>query len=368
MAERIMIFLTLLHKELLQLLKNPKTRIVLFLPPLTQLFILGYAATMDLKRIDFAVLDYSRGAAARELATAFSGNTIFRDCGRLDGPEAMANALDTRKIRMALVIPASFEKGVQHRTAPAVQVIVDGRNSSSAGIALGYAAGVMEIFNRDHRDNPPVQIDCRAWYNPNYNIRYFMVPALLALIALLDIMMLTALSIAREREDGTLDQLLLTPYSSAELLGAKAVASILVGLLQLTFGTLLARWWFEVPFRSSYLTLYLLFLAFLFASVGNGLLISVLSRNLQQAMLGTFLVAVPFAMLSGLATPIESMPLVLRKLSVINPIQYSVKALHGLFLEGASPHDLLPVFGALLLLGMISLGAAYLIFVHQRKI
>jgi len=339
----------LLKKELLQLLKNPKSRFILFIPVIMQLLIFGYAATMDLKTIDFAVMDHAHSALSRQLVAKFTGNRIFNEKEPLVSVREMRNRIDSRDIRMALIIPENFDASLLSKKGSSeIQIIVDGRNSSSAGIALGYAQSVVELFNQEHNSNSiSVKIETRAWFNPNYNVRYFMVPALLALIALLDIMLLTALSIAREREDGTFDQLLLTPFSTGELLGAKAFASIIVGLCQLTCGTLMARLWFQIPFLSSYMVLYVLFLVFLFASVGTGLLISVLCKNLQQALISSFIIATPFAMLSGLATPI--------------------KALQRIFLEGATLVDLMHPFAILLAIGISMFSMAYFIFHKQRK-
>lgn len=360
--------LALCRKEMRQLLKNPKSRVVLFGPPIMQIFIFGYAATMDLHRIDFAVLDHAHSAASRQLTAKFTGNRIFRAQAPLRSERDLAERIDNRDIRMALIIPPRFDRELAANAAPAVQVIVDGRNSSSAGIALGYAQAVVEQFNRDRSDRPlPVRVESRAWYNPNYNVRYFTVPALLAVLALLDVMLLTALAIAKEREDGTFDQLMLTPYSTGELLAGKAFASIFVGLCQLTCGTLVARLWFQIPLMGSYVTLYTLFLTFLCASVGSGLLISVVSKNLQQAMMGCLIVAIPFAMLSGLTTPVESMPVFFQNATRINPLRYGIKAVQRIFLEGATLPELFPTFAILLAIGGVTFTLAFLIFRRQRQ-
>lgn len=361
-------FAALLRKELSQLLKNPKTRLTLMVPPVIQLFVLGYAATLDLNEIRFAVLDYAHSGNSRALVARFRGSGIFREQPPIASYENMRDRIDRRDIRMALVIPADFERRLAGRDHPQVQAVLDGRNSTTAGMAIGYAQNIVDNFNRDRSGGrPAIVIQSRAWFNENYQTRYFMIPALLAMIALLDLMLLTALSIAREREDGTFDQLLMTPYSSAELLAAKGIAVMILGLMQLTFGLLMARLWFEIPFRSSYVLLYGMFLAFLFASVGIGLLISVHCYNLQQAMLGAFLVVIPFAMLSGLATPIDSMPMIFQKITLLDPIRYGIESLHRLFLEGVHFRDLLPTFLILWSIGFVTGLLAYVSFCHQRK-
>ncbi len=366
--ERLYRLAALMKKELIQLLKNPKTRITLFLPPVMQLVVLGYAATMDLKEADFAVLDHSRSAASRELIAKFTGGGVFIRKPDFSSENDLNLRLSNRDVKMALVIPANFERALAGNDQPEIQIIVDGRNSSSAGLMLGYAVNIIELFERArHPGKTAFEIRTRAWFNPNYSAQYFMVPALLATIALLDLMLLTALSMAREREDGTFDQLMLTPYSPGELIAIKGAAAMFVGYCQLTFGLLVILYWFQIPFMSSFALLYALFFAFMAASIGIGLLISVLSKDLNQAMLGSFLVAIPFAMLSGLATPVESMPVILQKVTVVNPIRYGVKALQQMFLEGATFAELMPTFAILLAIGVVTCSASYLVFQYQRK-
>ena len=360
-------FTALLKKELLLLLKNPKSRLTLFLPPVAQLLVLSYAATMELKEMDFAVLDRSGSAASRELTARFSRSGVFRRREDLRSEREMGDRISRRDIRMALVIPERFERDLHSSGSAPVQVIVDGRNSSSAGLALGYAQRIVESFNAAWTGaSPRLRVESRAWFNPNYNARYFMVPALLATIALLDLMLLAALGMAREREEGTFDQLLLTPYSSGELLLAKGLSTFAVGFCQLTAGLLIALFWFRIPLAGSVGLVYLLFSAFMFGAIGLGLLISVLSRDLNQAIIGAFLVMIPYGMLSGLATPIESMPVILQRITLLNPLRYGIQALQEIFLEGAGIGAMLPTIGILCLIGCGSGGAALFLFHRQR--
>lgn len=368
----ILCFIALVKKEMRQLLKNPKSRFILIMPPLIQMVVLGYAATMDLTSINFAVLDHAHSYTSRQLTAKFTGNGIFKAKRPASSEKELAERISSREILMALVIPENFERRLRGEGTADAQILVDGRNSSTAGIAIGYAQSVAEQFNRQYRiennlAESPLKLETRAWYNPNYNIRYFMIPALLAMIALLDVMLLTALSIAREREEGTFDQLLVAPYSPGALLAAKAITSIAVGLIQLSFCFLVAILWFRIPFVSSVPVLYCTFILFLFASVGIGLLISVFCSNLQQAMLGAFIVAVPFALLSGIACPIESMPDFFQYLVLINPISYGIKVLHHIFLEGAQFSYLWYPFTMMSVIGTGSLTLAYIIFRRQVR-
>lgn len=361
-------FGALLQKELIFLLKNPKTRFTLLLPPVIQLMVLGYAATMDLKQIRFAVLDESRSFHSRLLLAKFKGNRIFYEEPPLLSYDDMKSRIDRRKIKMALVIPTDFERQLQEGGQPVLQVLLDARNSTTAGLAIGYAENVIDAFNRDVLGKKTtLKIQSRAWFNQNYSAQYFMIPALLATIALLDLMLLSSLSFAREREDGTFDQLMLTPYSTAELLIAKGIACMVVGFCQLTLGLLAARLWFQIPFVSSYWLLYGMFASFMFASVGIGLLVSVHCKDLEQAMLGTFLIAIPFAMLSGMVTPIESMPDFFQKITLLNPLRYGIKSLHSLFLEGVGFSELSKTFAMLWGIGSGGFILAYISFRYQRE-
>ncbi len=358
----------LMKKELAQLLKDPKTRFMLILPPLLQLFIFGYVATMDLKEADFAVLDHCRSKESRELIAKFSADAVFKRKTDLASENDMRERLSDRKIKFALVIPQNFSRDLASGRPAPVQLNFDGRNSSSAGTALGYAQAILAKYNASRMPQAPrAVLQSRAWYNPNYNARFFMLPSLLAVISLLDVVMLSSLSLAKERENGTLDQLCLTPFSSAEILAGKVLSVLAVGLCQLTGGLLLILFWFQIPFHSSFFTLYLLFAAFVLSAAGFGLLISMLANSLQQAMLMTFMYAIPVVMLSGMISPVESMPQFFQTVTLINPVRHGVRALQLLFLEGTTLRELLPIFGALLGTGILCWGIAVAVFEHRRR-
>lgn len=360
--------LILLQKELIQLLKDPKTRMMLFLPPVIQLLVFGYVATMDLKEVRFAVLDHCRSAESRELIAKFNDNAIFKIQPPLQNETQIADRLASRDIKLTLVIPHNFAADRMTGGNPVVHVSVDGRNSISAGTAIGYAQSIISNFNRDNDfRQPPVTIQSRAWYNPNFMAHYFMVPSLLAILSSLDVLLLAALCIVKEREAGTFDQLCLTPFSSLEILTGKLFSVMVVGICQLTSGLAVILFWFKVPFYSSFFLLYLLFFAFIISATGLGLLISILSRSLQQAMLLAFVYAIPAAMLSGLLSPVESMPEIFQKITIINPVQHGVSALQLLFLEGTTLKVLSPVLIALLTTGAAFFALSCLIFDRQRK-
>ena len=330
-------FLSLLKKELLQLVKNPKTRATVFVPPLLQLFLLGYAATMDLKKVPFAVLDRANTSESRAAVARFAASDVFDFKGTLADESALKRCMDEKRIKLALSFASDGS----------TQIIADGRNTTSANTAIGYAQEI--LGGRASARSSRLQI--RGWFNPNYNARWFMVPCLLAILVLLALTLLVALSLAREREEGTLDQLRLTPFTPVQILAAKGLSGVIVGLCQLALCLVVVKFHFRIPYVSSWGLLLALFVCFLAAAVGMGLLVSVYSRNLQQAMILTFLFAIPLAMLSGMATPVACMPDFLQKVVLLNPVRWAIDALQRLFLEGATFADVWPSYAILAAIG-----------------
>ncbi len=226
-------------------------------------------------------------------------------------------------------------------------MIADGRNSNTAATAIGYVSTIVESFNSNWRkehgqSHPPIRLTTRAWYNPNLDTRWHMIPALIGTLSLLQTVLLTGLSVAREREQGTFDQLLVTPFRPSEIMIGKALPSMLVGIVQATLVLLVAQLWFRIPFAGSFVTLYLGISLFVLAAIGMGLLLSSLATTMQQAMLFSFLLIMPFTILSGLATPISSMPDSLQYLTYINPLRYAINIAHRVYLEGAGLRLLCP--------------------------
>ena len=230
--------------------------------------------------------------------------------------------------------------------------------------------GVISEFNAEFREKhnlpqPAIRLEKRTWYNPNYNMRFFMIPALLAVLAMLDTMMMSSLSIAREREEGTFDQLLVAPYRPSEIIAAKAATYVIVGLVQMTMIFLISLFWYRIPFHGSIALLYLGLVTFILAAVGAGLCISALSNTMQQAMMGMFLTAMPFTLLSGLATPIDSMNDFFQYLTMLNPMRYGIVIIHRIYLEGAGFLLLWRFFLYMFLIAAVTLCAANAIFKKQ---
>ncbi len=267
----------------------------------------------------------------------------------------------------ALDIDPNFTSDLERGRTAHVQLLLDGRDSNTAGLAIGYAQSIVTTFNdaqiAAHGARPPSTVLLhRAWFNPNLDSRWFIVPGICGILTLLVSMLTTGLSVAREREMGTFDQLLVTPMHPTEILLGKALPGFLVGIAEGTFIVLVAIFWFHVPFMGSFTDLYIGFLCFLLATVGIGLMISSLAVTQQQGLLGVFLFMVPAIVLSGFATPIANMPRIVQYITLIDPLRYFLIILRGSFLEGAGLSLFWPQYWPLLLIGAVSMIVAGRLF------
>jgi ABC-2 type transport system permease protein len=362
--------LALTRKELLAILKDPRSRFSLILPPILQCLIYGYVATYDLNHVPYAAFDHDRCAASRQLLAKIDGSGVFQRVANLDRELETKNIIDQHRALLVVQIDRDFERRLLSGMPAMVQVIADGRNSNTAGTAMGYVDAIIATFNADWRNrhnqgDAPIRITTRAWYNPNLETRWHMIPALIGTLTLIQTLLLTGLSVAREREQGTFDQLLVTPFRPAEIMAGKALPAVLVGLVQATMVLLVAQLWFQIPFAGSFVTLYLGLGVFLLAAIGIGLLLSSVAATMQQAMLFSFLLIMPFSLLSGLTTPISSMPVVLQYLTLLNPLRYAIDIAHRVYLEGVGLKLLIPELWPLALIAAITLSAASWMFRHR---
>jgi len=361
----------LVVKEFLALVRDKKSRLVLIGPPIIQLLVFGYAATFDLNEVPIAIYDEDHGTASRELIARFTGAPAFREVARIRSDAGIAPLIDARKVLMVLHFGPRFsERLVDDGQAP-LQLILDGRNSNTASIALGYARNIVLRYDLDWvaREgagrHPPALLVPRAWFNPNLVSRWFIVPGIVCLLTLVVTMLVTALTVAREREQGTFDQLLVTPMGPFEILMGKALPGFLIGMAEASLIVFMAAWWFEVPLRGQLGVLYLGVAAFLVCAIGVGLMISSLAVTQQQGLLGAFLFLVPAIILSGFATPIANMPHALQQLTLINPMRYFLVIVRGVFLEGTPLEVLLPQLWPLLAIGVVNLALAAWLFRHR---
>jgi ABC-2 type transport system permease protein len=284
----------------------------------------------------------------------------------------VGSLIDARQALLIVQIDSQFERHLLSGRGADVQLIADGRNSNTAGTAMGYVTSIVQQFNADWGHDhgfspPPVQIVARAWYNPNLETRWFMIPGMIGTLTLIQTLMLTAMSVAREREQGTFDQLLVTPFRPFEIMAGKALPSMIVGTIQATGVLLVAQLWFRIPFAGSYSTLYVGLLMFLLAAVGIGLLVSAVAATMQQAMLYSMLLIMPFSLLSGLTTPLSSMPRAVQYLTTINPLRYAIDITRRVYLEGAGLDLLGSDLWPLALLAALTLTAAAWMFSNRMQ-
>ena len=370
MLDTLYRILALTRKELLAILKDPRSRFSLILPPILQCLIYGYVATYDLNHVPYAAFDHDRSAASAQLLARIDGSGVFQRIANLGHDSEVKNIIDQRRALLVVRIDGDFEQRLLSGMPATVQVIADGRNSNTAGTAMGYIEAIVGAFNIDWRNShgqggAPIRITTRAWYNPNLETRWHMIPALIGTLTLIQTLLLTGLSVAREREQGTFDQLLVTPFRPAEIMAGKALPAVLVGIVQATMVLLVAQLWFQIPFAGSCVTLYVGLGVFVVAAIGKGLLVAGVAATQPQAVLFYFSMFMPFSLLSGLTTPISSMPMVLQYLTLLNPLRYAIDIAHRVYLEGVGLKLLIPELWPLALIAAITLSAASWMFRHR---
>lgn len=361
----------LLIKELIQVLRDRRLRITLILPPIFQLIIFGYAANLDVKNVPMAVRDLDQTPESREIIARFGSSKYFNVVAYPEDLKEIEVLIKKGNITLSMEIPSGFSKKIKKGETAAIQILVDGTESNTALIALGYVSRILSeysnrvILNRLNQEGMSrfeeagVEVEHRIWFNPNLESRYFYVPGVIASIAFLIPIILTAQAIVREREMGTLEQIMVTPIRSWELILGKTLPFAMIGFLDVILIALIGVFWFEIPFRGKLFLLLFGSLLFLTSSVGIGLFISTLCSTQQQAQISTFFFVMPAFILSGFAFPLENMPQWLQYITFISPLRYFLVIIRALFLKGMGLELLWPHMIALALLGgfMISLSS-----------
>jgi ABC-2 type transport system permease protein len=363
---------SLIIKELLAVWADPKSRFMLLGPPVIELVLFAYAATQEVKNVNMAVLNEDMGTLGRDLVARFEGSPNFREVVHLRAVPDIARAIDSRSVLLVVHIRQDFSREVAAGRPAAVQLILDGRSSNSAQILAGYAEAIIDSYAAElaqSRASPPPAstVVARAWFNPNLDALVSTVPSLVAILVALEGLMVTSLSVAREREMGTFEQLLVSPLSAPEIVVGKTVPALLIGLGEGTLVVAVARLYFHVPLMGSLGLLYAAMLAYLLAVVGIGLFISSLALTQQQAILGTFATMVPMILLSGFASPVENMPGWLQTATLANPARHFVVIVKGVFLKAMPAADVLHSLWPLVVLAAVTLSAATWLFRRRTE-
>jgi len=333
--------LALMHKEVLAVWRDKKSRIVLVAPPLIQLLVFAFAATLDVQNVSIGIWNRDNGEQGIELVQRFRGAKTFRKIEFLYSADEVRPFIDNQRGVMVVSLDEQFSRNLDAGNQANIQLILDGRKSNTAQIVVGYVATIVEQFNNDFAAKAGLvqqntELIPRNWYNPNLIYYWFNVPSLCGIITMLVGLVVTALSVARERELGTFDQLLVSPLLPIEILIGKTVPAIIIGMAEGSIIILAGIFLFQIPFTGSLIALYFSMFVFVSSIVGVGLFISALSQTQQQAILGSYIFISPAVLLSGFATPIENMPDWLQYFTYANPLRYFLVIAKGSFLKAMS--------------------------------
>ena len=357
----------MLVKEFLQLFRDPKLRRMVLLMPLVQVMVFGYAVTTDVHRVPTAVVDFDGSASSRELLSRFSASGYFRFVSRTRDPDEASRLLDEGKAGAILRIDEGFAQDLRAGRTAVLQVIVDGTDSNTAGIVLDYSGRIageysgqvlLARLSRLLGAVPPrkgIELVPRAWFNENLESRNFYVPGVIALIVMLITLTLSSMAVVREKEVGTIEQILVSPITPAEFILGKTLPFAFVGYADVLMIAGIGVFWFDVPIRGSLPLLLLATTFYLMTTLGIGLFISTVSGTQQQAMMTVFFFYFPAVLLSGFMFPIANMPVLVQYLTYANPLRYFLVVLRGIFLKGAGPETLWPQMAALLVMGLVTL-------------
>jgi len=345
----------MLIKEFIQVFRDKRTRFVLFGPPIVQMVIFGYAATFEIHHVPTVVLDLDHSQESRELISRFSSSPYFDVQRQLTDHRQLGNLIDQGKATIGLEINADFAQNLRKGQTAPLQVIVDATNSNTALIASGYITQIALGFAQDYQKDriyrispqmmeeiPSVQLEQRPWYNPDLRSRWFFVPGVIGSLTLVLVVTLTAFAVVREREIGTLEQIMVTPIRPAEFILGKTLPFFLIGLFDVSLIAMVGTLWFQVPFRGQILVLVAGAILFLLCMLGVGLLISTVSSTQQQAMVTAFFFIMPAITFSGFGFPISTMPQWLQYLTYLSPLRYFLVVLRGTYLKGVGMEILWP--------------------------
>lgn len=361
----------MLVKEFIQVLRNPRMRAVIFIVPVVQVLIIGYAVSTDVRHIATAVYDLDNTPASRDLVARFSGSGCFDITRRIQSEADVQRAMDSGEIKALLRLNRGFGEDLAGGRTAQAQLLLDGSDSNTASVVMGYASRIAADFNRTQMaerlgrsmgarlTEDPVSLVSRAWFNPNLDSRNFFVPGVLAMLVAVVSIILSSMAIVREREIGTMEQIMVTPIGRLEFILGKTIPFALIGFIDVILISLIAVFWFRVPMLGNPPVLLLGTGLYLLSTLGVGLFISTVSSTQQQAMMTAFFFMLPAFMLSGFTYPITNMPEVVKVLTYLNPLRYYLVIIRGVYLKGLGFQVLWPQMAALALLGagMLALAA-----------
>lgn len=356
-----------IRKELLSVLRDPRSRMVLIGPPLMQLFIFAFAATLEVENVSIAVLDHDGGRWSHELVARVSATRLAGQVIPVGSQAELEAAIDARRALVGLVFPSDFSRNVVAGRPASVQALLDGRSSNTAQVALGYLQTMVADLNAElaprwrAASGAGVATPARHRFNPNLEYLWFTVPALVGMLSMFSSLIITSLSIARERELGTFDQLRVSPARPVEIVVGKCLPALIIGTLLASVMIAAAIFIYRIPFLGGLALLYGALVLFILSIVGVGLMISSVCRTQQQAILGAFAVGVPLVLLSGFATPVENMPAMLERIAMANPLRHFLEIVHGVFLKGLDVADVWPHVWPIALIAALTLSTAWLV-------
>jgi ABC-2 type transport system permease protein len=376
------------RKEFIQALRDPQMRGILIVLPLVQLLIFGYAVNLDVNTAEIAWMDQDHSPESRELLSEFQGSGRFIIAGEPQSDAAMQSMLDRGQVDAVVRVLPGFARDIERGRVSSVQVLLDGTNSNTASLVSSYASSTIARYSNEvldgeqrkkmiagtedsggalHAAVPQVTTRSRVWFNPDLRSRNFFIPGIIVNIITIATLSLTATAIVREKEIGTMEQVMVTPIRPVELILGKTLPFVLVGFWDMFLAMIAALFLFHIPFAGNFALLIGATLLFLLTTLGAGLFISTISRTQQQVNMATGLIFQPFFMLSGFTFPIRNMPVIAQWMTFLNPVRYFMEIVRGVFLQGAGVQALWPQMAALAVFGVAILSASVLRFHKQLE-
>jgi len=360
----------MLIKEFIEVFRDPRMKAFIFVVPVMQLLVFSYAASTDVRHISTAVYDLDQSVTSRDLVSRFVKSGYFDVAEYIASDARERELLDRGKVQAVLHVTRGFEGDIRAGRPAPVQMIVDGTDSNTAGIVLGYSSAIIQQYSQEVlagriqkiRGNiqlpGQINLQTRTWFNENLESRTYFVPGVIALMITLLTLLLTSMAIVREKEIGTMEQIMVTPIRPVEFILGKSVPFALISFVDLVLVTLVGVVWFQIPIRGSFILLVFAMCVYLMTTLGVGLLISTVSGTQQQAMMSTFFFFMPAVLLSGFMFPIANMPLPVQWLTYLNPMRYAMVILRDIFLKGVGFSVLWPEIATLAVMGVVTLGVA----------